>query len=420
MPRLVLLLLILLAALAGRPAAAYSVLTHQAQIDSCWRRTLMPVLRTRFPNATPDEWKDAKAYAYGGAIIQDMGYYPFGSHLFTNLAHYVRSGDFVRNLLAEAHTRNEYAFALGALAHYSADIKGHRSGINKVLPNMFPELKAKFGSDVTYLEAPTRHKQVEFAFDVVQLAAGRYRTEQYHDFIGFKVSRETLERAFLKTYGLELGQVTFNVDLSIASYRFAVQQLMPLVSRAAWRQNRHAIYATNPRARRRDYIFRESRRDYARRYGSSYQRPGFGARLLAGVFQVLPKVGPLKALKFKNPDPASQEIFKASFRQVLLDYSTLVQEVEAGNPDLPNTDFDTGHPTKAGEYELADKTYGEWLRELEKKSFENTTLAVQQNILAFFGTAPKAPLDEDEKEADKFKETQEALVKLHAWKPKRN
>lgn len=417
MPRF-LLPLLLLAALISQSAAAYSVLTHQAQVDSCWRRTLVPVLGAHFPGATPEEWKEAKAYAYGGAIIQDMGYYPFGSHLFTNLAHYVRSGDFVRNLLTEAHDRDEYAFALGALAHYSADIKGHMDGINKILPEMFPELEAKFGPEVTYQEAPSRHKQVEFAFDVVQLAAGRYRTERYHDFIGFKVSKQLLERAFLKTYGLELGQVTFNVDLSIASYRFAVQQLMPLVSRAAWRQNRHDIYQTNPRARRRDYVFRESRADYARRYGASYQRPGFGAQLLAGLFQILPKVGPLKPLKFKNPDPVAQEIFRASFRQVLMDYSAIVQSVAAGHLGLPNTDFDTGHPTRAGEYSLADKTYGEWLRELAKKDFENTTTPMQQNILTFYGTTPKTPLDKDEKEADNQQKTQDALGKLRAWMPK--
>jgi hypothetical protein len=417
MPRFIVSLFLVLTALTARPAAAYSVLTHQAQIDSCWRRTLVPVLKARYPDATPEEWKEAKAYAYGGAIIQDMGYYPFGSHLFTNLAHYVRSGDFVRNLLREAHNRNEYAFALGALAHYSADIKGHMEGINKVLPEMFPELRKQFGPEVTYEEAPARHKQVEFAFDVVQLAAGHYRTEQYHDFIGFKVSREMLERAFLKTYGMELGQVTFNVDLSIASYRFAVQQLMPLVSRAAWRQNRKDIYATNRRARRRDYVFRESPRDFARIYGTSYQHPGFGARLMAGVFRILPKVGPLKPLKFKNPDPAAQEIFRASFRQVLTDYSTLVEAVAAGRFDLPNTDFDTGKTTQAGEYPLADETYGEWLRELVKKDFEQTTPAVQKNILTFFGTTPKTPLDKEEKEADNQRKTQEALAKLRALTP---
>ena len=418
MLRLSRLILIMIMALTARPAAAYSVLTHQAQVDSCWRRMLVPALSARFPGATAGEWKDAKAHAYGGAIIQDMGYYPFGSHLFTNLTHYVRSGDFVRSLLAEARDRNEYAFALGALAHYSADIKGHREGINKVLPVMFPKLKARFGPDVTYEQAPTKHKQVEFAFDVVQLAAGRYRTENYHDLIGFQISKEVLERAFLKTYGLELGQVTFNVDLSIGSYRFAVQQLLPLVSRAAWRQNRRDIYQTNPRARRRDYVFRQSRRDYARRYGTGYQRPGLGARLLAGLFWVLPKVGPLRPLRFQNPDPASQEVFKASFRQVLTDYAALVQAVAAGRAALPNTDFDTGRPTKAGDYPLADETYGEWLRELAKGDFEQVTPAVRQNILTYFGPAPKTPVDAEEKEAGKLRKTREALARLRTWVPR--
>ena len=62
-----------------------------------------------------------------GCIIQDMGYYPFGSKFFSDLVHYVRTGDFVANLIGEAQNLDEYAFALGALAHYAADTQGHRS-----------------------------------------------------------------------------------------------------------------------------------------------------------------------------------------------------------------------------------------------------------------------------------------------------
>ena len=390
------------------------MLTHQANVDSCWARCLRPALEQRYPGATPDELRTAKAYAYGGSIVQDMGYYPFGSKLFTNLAHYVRSGDFVRNLLAEAHSRDEYAFALGAMAHYAADIKGHGEGTNKVVPLLFPELKAQYGPVITYEQNPVAHARAEFAFDVVQMAAGRYRTDAYHDFIGFRVQKDVLERAFLKTYGLPLGSVVLNVDLSIASYRFAVRQLIPAVSRAAWRANRHEIRRTVPGVRKREYVYHQSANAYHREFGTSYEHPGFGARLMAGLIRVLPKVGPLRALKFITPPPAAQAIYRASFRQTVQEYCTLLGQQQRGTAPLPDYDFDTGHATRLGEYGLADETYGQWLRKLAKDDFKGISAPMRQNILAFFDNAGKTPVAKEEQEKDNVRETQAALAALRA------
>jgi hypothetical protein len=401
--------------LIARPAQAYSVLSHQANIDSCWAPYIKPALERRFPGATAEELREAKAYTYGGSIMQDMGYYPFGSHLFTDLAHYVRSGDFVENLLQDAKDRNEYAFALGALAHYAADIYGHEVGINKSVPLLFPELKKKYGPVVTYEQDPVAHGRTEFAFDVVQLAAGRYRSQAYHDFIGFKVSQDLLERSFVKTYGLELKQIVFNIDLALGSYRFAVRNLVPLASRAAWRANRHELRKVNRRIRRRDYIYKQSKEEYEKEYGAHYERPRFGARILAGVLQVVPKVGKLKSLKFIAPTPEAQRIFRASFHEAVVNYAKMLSR-QTGSigqaPELPNTDFDTGHPTKIGEYPLADRTYGEWVRELAKNNFKDVTATMQRNILAFFSNAPKEPVDKEEKEKDNRRETLAAVEKL--------
>ncbi|GAA3937098.1 zinc dependent phospholipase C family protein [Hymenobacter algoricola] len=396
----------------------YSVLTHQSNIDSTWKRCLLPLLQSRFPNATREQLIEAKSYAYGGAIIQDMGFYPFGSALFTNLTHYVRSGDFVRNLLQESTDRNEYAFALGALGHYVADISGHPEGTNKAMASVYPELKAKFGDNITYDQAPKQHTQLEFAFDVMQVAAGRYRTEDYHSYIGFQVSKPVLERAFEKTYGLKLGQVIVNVDLSISSYRFAVSQLIPTATRAAWQSQRKEIMALSPRVRRREFVYEESPRRYRKEYGSDYERPGFGARVLSFAVRVLPKIGPLKPFAFKPPTPEAQAFFKSSFQEVLKSYCALLEQVR-DDPKLPrlvNVDFDTGHQTKTGEYPLADKTYGEWLRRLSKDKFEGISAPLKQNILAFYGDAPKPSQEEEEKEADTFRETQQALAELKALK----
>jgi hypothetical protein len=409
--------LVLVVVLFPFSASGYSVLTHQANIDSVWNRCLQPILERRYPGATEEQLIEAKAYAYGGSILQDMGYYPMGSELFTNLTHYVRSGDFVRNLLNEAHDRNEYSFALGALAHYTADIVGHPEGTNKAMSSVYPELQRKFGNNITYEEAPIQHTQLEFAFDVVQLAAGRYRTAEYQRNIGFKVSKPVLERAFKQTYGLELGNVVFNVDLAIESFRFAVRQLIPIASRAAWQSQRKEIRRLSPRARRREYVYHQSEKEYRKLYGTSYETPGTGARILSYFVRVLPKIGPLRPFAFKLPTPEAQELFKASFHNVQVRYCQLAEAepqdtAVAGTQPLPNADFDTGKPTKLGEYELTDEAYGEWLRQLADKKFEGLTRPVQQNILAFFDTSVKPPLDEDEKEANTRKKTLEALEQL--------
>ncbi|MBF9236650.1 zinc dependent phospholipase C family protein [Hymenobacter sp. BT683] len=414
------LLLAVSLAFAARPAAAYSVLTHQANIDSTWERSLMPALQRRYPGGTPEEMADAKAYAYGGAIIQDMGYYPFGNVLFTNLTHYVRSGDFVRSLINQSENRNDYAFAMGALAHYAADISGHAEGTNRALASVYPDLAKKFGPVITYEQAPKQHTQLEFAFDVVQLASGKYHTQEYHKNFGFKVSKSVLERAFLQTYGLELGKVIANVDLSIASFRFAVSQLIPTAARAAWHYKRQDIMKLSPGAKRRDYLERISSRQFRKEYGNEYERPGFGARIISYFVRVLPKIGPLKPFAFKLPTPEAQALFKASFQTVLVSYRADIArqpaDTSASPLALPNTDFDTGRPTRAGAYALADETYGQWVRMLSKDKFEKINPRARQNILAFYNAGIQIPASEEEKEASKLRETQEALVQLRALK----
>ncbi|OON68743.1 zinc dependent phospholipase C family protein [Hymenobacter sp. CRA2] len=411
-------LLLVLLLVAPFSASAYSVLTHQANVDTCWRRCIRPIIAQRYPGTTNEQMIEAKSHAYGGSIVQDMGYYPLGSKLFTDLTHYVRSGDFVRNLLLEAHDRNEYAFALGALAHYAADIKGHSEGTNRALASVYPELAAKFGDVVTYNEAPIQHTQLEFAFDVVQLAAGRYRSDNYHDFIGFHVSKSVLERAFVKTYGIELKQVVVDLDLSVTTFRFAVSQLIPTAARAAWHAERDEIRKLSPQARRRDYLYRHNEQAFRREYGTSYDKPGLGARLMSKAIKVLPKIGPLRPFAFKVPTPEAQQLFRQSFADVIVKYCDLlgsVQQAAAGTPPaLPNFDFDTGKPTKVGEYALADETYGEWVRKLHNDTFAAVTPPVRQNILAFFDGSAKPPKDEEEKEKRHREKTEEALQQLRA------
>src|SRR5712671_2073102 len=205
---------------------AYSVLTHEQIIDLLWKDDLQPLLKKRFPAATDDDLKKAHAFAYGGSLIQDMGYYPFGSKYFSDLTHYVRSGDFIVNLINEATDLNEYAFALGALAHYSADNCGHPT-INKAVGIEFPKLRKKYGDVVTYEDNPKAHIRTEFGFDVTQVAKNRYTSDRYHDFIGFEISKPVLERAFQDTYGIPLSDVISDEDLAIGTFRRAVSKVIP-------------------------------------------------------------------------------------------------------------------------------------------------------------------------------------------------
>jgi hypothetical protein len=386
------LLLLLLLLAPAAPAAAYSVLTHQSIIDSTWDKCVLPLLQQRYPGATAKQQNEAKSYAYGGAILQDMGYYPLGAELFTNLTHYVRSGDFVRNLLRQAKDRNEYAFALGALAHYASDNKGHPDATNLVLPNLYPERNAKYGHVVTYEQAPLNHTEVEFAFDVMQIATGRYRSQAYHKHIGFRVSKPLLESAFQQTYGLKLGQIFLNVDASIAAFRLAVNQVLPAAVRAAWYSQRKQIWRASPTLRRRYRAYKADPSKFEQEHGADFERPGFGARVLASIINLLPKIGPLRTYSFRVPTAEDGARFHTSYREALSRYCALANaqptDTAALATRLPNTNLDTGRPTHHTDYILADVTYEELLRQLHKHKFKQLTPALKQNIQTYFAAGP--------------------------------
>ncbi|RYY64709.1 MAG: hypothetical protein EOO12_08915, partial [Chitinophagaceae bacterium] len=219
--------------LASPRAEAYSVLTHEAIVDAVWESSLRPLLLRCFPGATAEDLKAAHAAAYGGALMPDMGYFPGGAPFFTNLVHYVRSGDFVSALLREAKTSLELGFALGALSHYHADRWGHPLGTNRCVPILYPK-SAKGADALTYEEAPLAHKRVEFGFDVLQTARGNYAPEAYHDFIGFQFADSLLARVFVQTYGLRIQDVFGNYGRAISLLRICVRDFFPLLAKSAW------------------------------------------------------------------------------------------------------------------------------------------------------------------------------------------
>src|SRR6202171_1660130 len=253
----------------------YSVLTHEAIVDSLWEGSIQKLLVKRFPMATPEELEQAHAYVYGGCIIQDMGYYPFSSKLFSDLTHYVRSGDFVAAMIRESQDLNEYAFALGALAHYAADNNGHRLGTNVAVPVLYPELRSEFGRTVTYWDNPLSHVRTEFGFDVLQVAQGRYAPASYRAFVGFKVSKPVLERAFIDTYGLEMKDIFKSLDLALGTYRYTTSSILPGMTKVAWQLKKDTFIKEIPGITRKKFLFNLSRSSYEKEFGKDYQRPGF-------------------------------------------------------------------------------------------------------------------------------------------------
>jgi len=361
--------------------AGYSVLTHEAIIDATWKDGIVPLLMSRFPDATPEKLIEAHAYAYGGAIIQDMGYYPFGSQFFSDLTHYVRSGDFVLALITESRDLNEYAFALGALAHYAADTTGHPLATNLSVAIMYPKLAKQYGSVVTYDQKPSAHSQVEFGFDVDQVAEGNYASRAYHDFIGFEVSKPVLERAFLDTYCIDMSSVFFSVDLAIGSYRHAVSSVIPRTTRVAWHMKRDEIQNSHPNEVRSQFIYNVSHSEYRKDWGKTYEKPSIAARIKAFFLRLVPKVGPFSALAFHPPTPAVEQLYMHSFNETLRDYRGLLLAQQEGRLQLPNDNFDTGELTEPTAYPFTDRAYAKLLSKVSGKPVSE---ALRTDILVFY------------------------------------
>ena len=410
----------ILALLVAPPSFAYSVLTHEQVVDLVWKDTLVPMLRARFPGITEEQLKEAHSYAYGGCVLQDMGYYPHGSHYFSNLLHYVSTADFVVNLMKDSTTPDDYAFALGALAHYAGDTTGHPA-VNEVTAMQYPKLAAKYGNSVTYDEDPTAHVRVEFGFDVVQVAKGRFQEDDYRNFIGFNVDKPLLERAFQDTYGVPLKAVLTNEDGNINSYRYDVSTLIPRMTRVAWASYGKDIQKEVPTATERKFRYRMSRVEYEKAYGSGYQKPSFGEKVLALLVRILPKVGPLKALAVKMPDAEEQNIYLKSVNSTVKDYHALLQQVSNAGPQFQNLqikelNLDTGKPVQEGEYQLSDETYAQLLLQITQPNAPPPAAEIRADILGYYAKAGSKDFVQA-KHPEEWPKVEAALAQLKQEQP---
>lgn len=376
-------------------AGAYSVLTHEELIDLAWNSSIRPLLLARFPEATDAQLIEAHAYAYGGCAIQDMGYYPFGKRFFSDVTHYVRSGDFVAWLFRNARTINEYAFAIGALSHYLGDSIGHSVAINPATGMQFPNLRSKFGPDVTYDESPHGHIRTEFAYDVEQLTQRAFAPPAYLSFIGLQVPRKFLAQAFIDTYGFDVHEVLGRARPALRSYRTSARSFIPAFAEAEIVLHGHQFLPPPDDEAYRIFAERVARTNYERRWKHTYRGPGFKAHLLAIVVFMVPKVGAAADLAIKIPNHDTDELYLRSVNQTVDAFHAALDKL-GSEPKvliaLPNIDLDTGHHVKRGEYRRTDQTYARLLERLTSIPTRTIPVDVQQNILTFYA-ASKTALD---------------------------
>jgi len=388
---------------------AYSVLTHEEVVDLLWKDEIVPNLRARFPGLTEAQLREAHAYSYGGSVIQDLGYYPFGNKEFSNLTHYVRSGDFVQEMIRQSRDANEFAFAMGALAHYVSDESGHPA-VNQSVALLYPKLRAKYGASVTFAENKTAHIKTEFGFDVAQVAKNRYVSDQYHNFVGFQVSKSLLERVFPIVYGRKLSDVIPNLDLTIGSYRYAVSQFIPMLTTSAAKAQKNNIPPSSATPAQQLFQYRLSRAEYEKEWGTTYSKPGFFLRILGALTRVIPKVGPLRKVMFRPPTPETQELYVQSINATVDLYKKYLRQVRSGSLALRNLDLDSGKPSTPLEYTLSDETHEDLLIQLSGDKFASVTPELRRTMMNYFANF-NPPL-KSRKDRSHWRKVQESLMKL--------
>lgn len=359
-----LLVSVLVIAAASEPAGAYSQFTHEELIDLLWADSIRPLLVQRYPATSEAALREAHAFAYGGSLTQDIGYYPFGNRFFSNLAHYVRSGDFVVSMFREAHSVNELAFAIGALSHYVGDSIGHSQAVNPSTAEEFPKLEAKYGAVVTYEEAPLFHVRTEFGFDVTQAALQRYAPDAYRRHFGFRVARPLLYRAFRDIYGISARGILGPARTALSTYRWSVARLLPAFLHAEMVRLGGRLPTETADAAQAEFLEDISRADYATQYADPYYRPGVRAHLLAVVVAVLPKIGRLKVLEIQPPLSSTEDLFLESADRAVESLREALARMTRhtdGSFQLINLDLDTGRTVAPGQSRIVDDTYAKLL-----------------------------------------------------------
>ncbi len=368
--------------LIPHPLSAYSVQTHEQLIDLSWKNTIRPFLLHRFPHATEAELERAHAYAYGGCAIQDLGYYPFSNQFFSDLTHYVRSGDFVRALFDRAKNPDELAFAIGALSHYVGDSVGHPIAVNPSVAVEFPGLAKRYGPSVTYNEDPHAHVRTEFAFDINEISKRRMAPSAYLRHVGLMVPGSLLADAFFETYGLDFGRVLGERRAVVRSYRFAVRSFLPRIAYAETVLHRKGFPPDTPDESFRIFEQHLAEADFMKGWDQFRKKAGIGTRLLAWIIPIMPRIGPLAMLAIRGPQVDTHQRYIESVNTSTAELRHIL--ATWGEQPLPNRDLDTGEMVRPGQYPLTDKTYAKLLDRLTRVPATLLPPALKQNVLDYF------------------------------------
>ena len=371
--------------MAAPAAWAYSLLTHEQLIDLTWQGSIVPLLRSRYPLITEAELKEARAYAYGGSAIQDIGYYPFGDTFFSELTHYVRTGDFISNLFREARNANELAFAIGALSHYIGDTVGHAEATNLAVPVEFPKLGAIYGPVVTYGQDEHAHVRTEFAFDINEIAHHRLAPLSYLRRIGLRVPDAQLAVAFSDTYGLgDPFSKSRRHQINARGYRFAVRSLLPRVAYAVTILHRGQMPSDSNSEEFLKMASEAAKAESENGWKDYRTKSGLLEYSLAGIIYILPKFGPLKLTAIKGPTTATEEDYVRSVNRSTEALRLALERFGGPKPGLENRDLDTGSMVSPGSYKLSDQTYADLLRRLAAAPNSPIPASVKANVLAYY------------------------------------
>ena len=378
---------------AFHSALGYGVYSHGELIDLVWSDSIRPLLIQQYPGITEAELTRAHSYAYGGCTIQDLGYYPFGQHFFSDLTHYVRSGDFIAALVRDASNADELAFAIGALSHYVGDVYGHSEAVNLSVGQAFPRLARRYGSVITFAQAEVSHGQVEMGFDMAQIGRHRF-APVYRREIGFNVAQKLLDRAFHETYGIAVSRVIGREQTAIKSYRFSVGRLLPKFMQLEVLIHRKRLSQEKDDGTRHEYLENIRQAHYASIPGSVYWAPGVGTHALSLVVRIVPKVGTLKIFSLKVPSPATSDLYFYSVNTSVRRMRELIARLRQSPSDkveLANVDLDTGTRTEPGTYRLMDDTYARLLNEITRQPGVRIPTGLRDDILLFYSN-PNAPI----------------------------
>jgi hypothetical protein len=190
-----------------------------------------------------------------------------------------------------------------------------------------------------------------------------------------------------------------SVDLAIGSYRKAVSDTIPQLTRIAWRDKRKEIEAATPGVTEQSFVFTFSRQQYEQEFGTKYQKPGTFSRMLAFVLKIVPKIGPFKPLSFEPLTPEAEKLMVDSVTTSRARYRAFLTALRARRLELPNTDFDTGRAPVLGENRLADDTHVDLLHKLAKENQADVPAELRQQMARFFASEESRQAQFKRKEA---------------------